>query len=150
MLRGKTPTHPEYLAMMQCIHARLQEKLRHAECHLKHDMESLNTWAVARRGQIMAQFHQGVRASRERVLSDLGQQWYEIQHERRRQANSTVDFGIRFPTHRQAQVRHAVAYNKEVSVLAGVAKYQGFPAAPELLGAASSEVEDDVAAITVG
>ncbi|KAJ2903826.1 hypothetical protein MKZ38_009301 [Zalerion maritima] len=148
MLRGETPTHPEYLAMMQCVDARLQEQLQHSESHLKHDVESLDTWAVSRRGQIMSQYHQGVRASRERTLSELGKQWFEIQYERRRRADSTPDFGIKFPVQRPQQIRQAVAYNKEVSILSGVAKYQGFPAAPELNGAAASEVEDDFDAIT--
>jgi hypothetical protein len=42
-----------------------------------------------------------------------------------------------------------VAYNKEVSILSGVAKYQGFPAAPDIRGATEDQVENDFDAITV-
>lgn len=39
------------------------------------------------------------------------------------------------------------AYNREVSVLSGVAKHVGFPAAPEMEGARPSEVDSDMQAM---
>ncbi|KAB5530439.1 Sds3-like-domain-containing protein [Coniochaeta sp. 2T2.1] len=148
MLMDPNPTHPEYLAMLACIDARRDERVRLSQIELQLRMDLLKRKAVAERAQIMTQYHQGIRASRERVLEDLGREWYEIQHERRRAANNIPDFGIRFPASKKETVRQAVAYNKEVSILSGVAKYAGFPAAPDIRGANADEVEGDFEAIS--
>ncbi|RYP16797.1 hypothetical protein DL765_004910 [Monosporascus sp. GIB2] len=150
MLRADNPTHPEYLAMMQCIDARRDERLRVADRELELKMESLGRWAVARRTQIHSQYFQAVRESRERVLAELGQQWYDIQHERRKHANNVPEFGLRFPQTQTQRVRNALAYNKEVSILSGIAKYEGMPAAPDMKGASMQELEDDFEAMNRG
>ncbi|ORY62223.1 Sds3-like-domain-containing protein [Pseudomassariella vexata] len=148
-LRSDNPTHPEYLAMMQCIDARRDEKLRIAEKELELNMEALERWAVARRSQVHSQFYQSVRESRERTLAELGQHWYDIQHERRKHANNVPDFGIRYPQSHNQRIRNALAYNKEVSILSGIAKYEGMPAAPNMCGASLQELDDDFEAMTV-
>ncbi|KAI1141919.1 Sds3-like-domain-containing protein [Hypoxylon sp. FL0543] len=147
MLRSDTPTHPEYLAMMQCIDARRDERVRVANRELELKIEALERRAVARRAQIHSQYFQAVRESRETILAELGQQWYDIQHERRKQANNIPEFGLRFPPEPMQRIRNAVAYNKEVSILSGVAKYKGMPAAPEMKGATMQELDDDFEAI---
>lgn len=149
MLSSPTPTHPEYLAMLACIDARRDERIRLSNVELRMRMDLLKRKAVAERAQIHTQYHQGIRASRERALEDLGREWYEIQHERRRAANNIPDFGIRLPATKKEALRAAVAYNKEVSILSGVAKYQGFPGAPDIRGAREEEIEGDFEAITV-
>ncbi|KAK7757735.1 Transcriptional regulatory protein [Diatrype stigma] len=147
MLRSDNPTHPEYLAMMQCIDARRDDRVRVADKELELNMESLGRWAVARRTQIHSQYFQAVRESRERVLAELGQQWYDIQNERRKHANNVPEFGLRFPPTQTQRVKNALAYNKEVSILSGVAKYEGMPAAPDMKGASMQELEDDFEAM---
>ncbi|KAI1386700.1 Sds3-like-domain-containing protein [Hypoxylon trugodes] len=147
MLRSDTPTHPEYLAMMQCIDARRDERVRVANRELELNVEALDRWAVARRSQIHSQYFQSVRESRETILAELGQQWYDIQHERRKQANNVPEFGLRFPQDPTQRIRNALAYNKEVSILSGIAKYEGMPAAPEMKGASIQELEDDFEAM---
>lgn len=149
MLMSDNPTHPEYLAMLSCIDSRRDERIRLSTIELRMRMDLLKRKAVAERAQILTQYHQGIRASRERVLEDLGREWYEIQHERRRFANNIPDFGIRFPATKQATIKQAVAYNKEVSILSGVAKYHGFPAAPDIRGASEDQIDGDFEAITV-
>jgi hypothetical protein len=56
----------------------------------------------------------------------------------------------RFPTRRSQQVAQQTAYNTEVSILAGIAKHVGFPAAPDVAGARPSEIEDDFQIMGVG
>ncbi|KAI0025377.1 Sds3-like-domain-containing protein [Xylariomycetidae sp. FL0641] len=150
MLRANKPTHPEYLAMMECIDARRDERIRVADRELELHTECQDRAAVARRSQIHSQFFQAVRESRERILAELGQHWYKIQHERRKNANNVPEFGIRFPQSPHQRVRDALAYNKEVSILSGVARYEGMPAAPEMKGASSQEMDDDFDAIIRG
>jgi len=149
MLTCEVPNHPEYLAMLKCIEERRQERIRRSELELQLKLSVLKRRAVAERAQILSQFYQGVRESREKVLEELGQEWYEIQQERRRCANSIPDYGIRFPTSKAQTVRQAVAYNKEVSILSGFAKHVGFPAAPSIHGASDDQLESDLEAIAV-
>jgi hypothetical protein len=144
MLRQPNPTHPEYLAMMQCIDARREEKVRIADKIRDFQMESLKNFAVARRSQILVQYQQEVREIREKKLEHLGKQWYEIQHDRRSYAGSVPDYTLKFPTRRSQQVQNQVAYSKEVSILSGVAKYVGFPAAPAMAPTTAEELEEDL------
>lgn len=145
MLREDKPTHPEYLEMMKCIDARRDEKLRISEKLREYELKALKTYAVARRSQILVQYQQDVRDIRERKLELLGKQWYEIQHDRRSYAGSVPDYTMKFPTRRSQQMHNQVAYSTEVSILSGVAKYVGFPAAPPMATATESELADDLA-----
>ncbi|TPX16568.1 uncharacterized protein E0L32_003862 [Thyridium curvatum] len=144
MLTGDNPTHPEYLAMMQCIDARRDERQRVIDLEYQFNMDTTKRWAVARRAQIHGQYFQSIRQSREDILEDLGRQWYQIQQQRRKHANNIPDFGIRFPMSKPQRVRNAIAYNKEVSILSGVAKHEGFPAAPQINGASAGEMDEDL------
>ena len=143
MLKQDPPIHPEYLAQMQCVDARRDERLRLGERRIAYQTQTINKVAVARRAQILSQFYQDVRQSREDKLSLLGKQWYEIQHDRRSHGNNVKDWALEFPTRRQEQLKNQVAYNTEVSILSGIAKYRGFPAAPEMASATAEERDED-------
>ncbi|CAN8099047.1 unnamed protein product [Discula destructiva] len=147
LLTSDTPTHPEYIAMMECIDSRRDDRIRRSEVEYKFEIDAVNRWAVARRAQIFSQYYQSVRDSREKTMDELGKQWYEIQHERRKNANPIPDFGFRFPKDKAQQKKHAIAHNKETSILAGVAQHHGFPAAPEMKAASQAEIEDDFEAM---
>ena len=149
MLTGDNPTHPQYLAMLRCVDERRDERLRVSKLELELNTEVLKRRAVAERAQIMSQYCQSVRESREKALDNLGREWYEIQHERRRYANNIPDYGIRFPSTRTQSLRQAIAYNKEVSILSGFAKYKGFPAAPSISGASEEQLDEDFDSIRV-
>lgn len=143
MLKQDPPIHPEYLAMMHCIDARRDEKLRIEMRRADYTRETIEKSAVGKRAQILSQFYQEVREIREQKLEALGKQWYEIQHDRRAHGSSVDDYALRYTTKREDQLRDQHAYNLEVSVLSGIAKYRGFPAAPAMAPATSSELEDD-------
>jgi len=143
MLRQAKPTHPEYLAMMQCIDARRDERIRVAHKARDYGLETLKIFAVSTRSQILTQYQQEVREARELQLEQLGKQWYEIQHDRRSYAGSVPDYTLKFPTRRSQQIQNQVAYSNEVSILSGIAKYVGFPAAPPMLPASTAEMEED-------
>lgn len=146
---SKSPTHPEYVAMKACVDARRDERLRVIDAELQLNMETLKRQTTARRAQIFSQFFQTIRETREGALEELGRQWYEIQQKRRQYANAVPDYGLRFPTKQSQRVANAVAYNKEVSILSGIAKRTGFPAAPEMTGLTAGEIDADFAAINV-
>jgi hypothetical protein len=144
MLKSANPTHPDYLAMMRCIDARRDEKVRIADTIREYQVDSLKRSAVAKRSQILTQYQQEIRDVREKKLEQLGKQWYEIQHDRRSYAGSVPDYTLKFPTRRSQQIVNQVAYSNEVSILSGVAKYVGFPAAPTMASATAAELEEDL------
>ncbi|KAF6830174.1 transcriptional regulatory protein dep1 [Colletotrichum musicola] len=140
------PSHPEYLNMKQCLDERLDKKLAHINKEYELSVEALERLAVARRAQIWDQFYQGVREKRSKMLEDLNKEWYETAIARR-SAHRFPDFGLLYPTNPAQRTRNAVAYNSEVSFLAGLAKHEGFPAVPAMRGANSAEIEDDLEAM---
>lgn len=147
-LLADEPTHPEYLKMKKCIDDRLNKRLHEINTEFDFRMQAHERRAVAQRAQIWSQFYQAMREKREQALERLNQQWYEVQSARR-SAHSLPDYGLLFPKDPTQRVRIAIAYNTEVSTLAGLAKFEGFPAGPELKGASTAEVEADFSAINV-
>ncbi|KAL9627674.1 MAG: hypothetical protein Q9164_007529, partial [Protoblastenia rupestris] len=108
-------------------------------------MQCLQKKSVAEKAQLHSQFQQSVREIRERHVEELNRKQSQIQHERR--SLGVPPYAKSFPTKRSQQIRHQQAYNLQVSLLSGVAKHAGFPAAPDLEPAKSSEIEEDMAFI---
>ncbi|KAI9798868.1 MAG: hypothetical protein M1833_004371 [Piccolia ochrophora] len=143
-LTGPNPTHPEYLAMLGAIDTHRDKKLELEQKILQYKMQALEVKTVAERSQIHSQFFQTIRAAREQILEEIGEQWYQIQRDRRGWGGGVPDYAYQFPTRRSQQITQQTAYNLEVSVLSGVAKYVGFPAAPTIDGGRSTDIEDDL------
>jgi hypothetical protein len=148
-LLAEVPTHPEYLNMRQCIDDRLNHKVDEFNKEYEFRIQALQRRAVAQRAQIWSQYFQAIREKREHALETLNKEWYDVQASRR-SAHSLPDYGLLFPKEPNHRLRNAIAYNSEVSTLAGLAKYEGFPAAPNMNGASYAEIQDDFNAIEVG
>ena len=114
-------------------------------------MQALANQTLAERAQLHTQFYQESRESRDKHLEDLGKTWYDIQKERRSQLqpDQAEKYLYKFPAKFSDQIRNQANYNKEVSILAGIQKYVGFPAAPEINGTRPSELDDDLKAMKV-
>lgn len=147
-LTADVPYHTEYLNMKQCIDELHEEKLRKINKEYEYTVAANDEVAVSRRAMIWGQFYQGIREMREKMLSELNREWHDTQNARRH-AHSAPDYALLFPTTPAQRVRNAVAYNTEVSILSGVAKYVGFPSAPLMHGASATEVEEGLDAIKV-
>ena len=147
-LLADNPTHPEFLNMKKCIDDRLDNKLKDFNTELEFRIKAHEKRAVAQHAQIWSQFYQAVREKREQALEKLNKEWYDVQTARR-SAHSLPDYGLLFPKDENQRVRNAIAYNTEVSTLSGLAKYEGFPAVPDMQGASAAELEDDLAAMQV-
>lgn len=143
-LKQDTPTHPEYLAMVHCIDERRDEKIRIAERLKEYSLQTAQNFGVSRRSQILGQYAQTVRDTRESKLEALGKQWYDIQNDRRHSSGSVPDYAYKYSEKRSQNISNQMSYNKEVSILSGVAKYVGFPAAPPMSAATGGEIEDDL------
>jgi hypothetical protein len=142
--------HPEYARQVACVDARLKKQISEAHAFYNYRMRSIREVTLGERSQLHSQHYQQVREFREDVLDELGVDWYAIQKERRSSYEVDDDrYLYLFQTKRSKQIRQQAKYNQEVSILAGMAKYVGFPAAPELGGAPGDGVEDDLRAMKV-
>ena len=149
MLKQPHCEHPEYLAMIKAVDDRRAEKIAYERQLLHYKQKNLEIITTAERHQLHSQYFQTVRDKREDILSLCNQKIFELQRGRRQLGVDEVEYMMRLPEKRSDQIRHQTAYNLEVSILSGVAKYVGFPAAPEIRPARASEVDDDLRAMKV-
>lgn len=149
-LRQTEPSHPLYIRNLQSISERRDTKIQQEMRLLQYKKQALRNLTLGNRSQLLSQYLQEAREIREDILYNLGKQWYDIQKERRgAQAEELVQYTQKFPTKRSEQVRQQAKYNTEVSILSGVAKYVGFPAAPEISSVRANELEDDLKAMKI-
>ncbi|KAL8860096.1 MAG: hypothetical protein Q9178_003360 [Gyalolechia marmorata] len=143
MLAEPNVTHPELLGMNQVLEQRRDEKIQHENTLLKYKLGSLQNKSKAEKAQVHGQYMQSVRDIRDWNLEQVNKEWYQIHKERFGRENNVPEYMYLFPTRRSQQITHQTAYNKEISLLSGIAKYRGFPAAPEICGARPSEIQSD-------
>lgn len=142
--------HPEFLRQVSCIEDRKAKQVREAHAFYRYRMQSIRERTLGERAQLHSQYYQTVRELRETMLYELGEDWYGIQKERRQQhLDDDERFMYKLPSRKSAQLQQQAKYNQEVSVLSGVAKYVGFPAAPDIAGVESLKLDDDFKAMRV-
>ncbi|KAF2766547.1 hypothetical protein EJ03DRAFT_330046 [Teratosphaeria nubilosa] len=150
MLSQPDCKHPEYLRQVACADARRAKQVREANAFRRYRTQAIRERTLGDRAQYHSQYFQEIRRLREDVLTGLGEDWYNIQKERRQEHQEQDDkYFPHYPTKKSAQIRQQAKYNQEVSVLSGVAKYVGFPAAPEIGGADGANLEDDFKAMKI-
>lgn len=142
-LEQPVPIHPELLAMKEVIDQRRDQKVECENHLMRLRLMTLQRESVANKAQAHSQYMQTVREVRDSYLESLNKRYYQVQRERRSCEGDVPDFVYTFTAKRSQQITHQTAYNAEVSILAGVAKYVGFPAAPEISSARSKEIDDD-------
>ena len=144
MLTRPSPTHREYLRQLECVQRHRDAMIHYEQTLYRYRMQALMNKSLAERSQIHSTFFQRIRDTREKHSSAISKLFYAIQHDRFKAEEISPHHIIPFPTRRSQQIAHQTAYNQEVSVMAGVAKYVGFPAAPTLAPARPSEIEEDM------
>ncbi|KAI1618257.1 Sds3-like-domain-containing protein [Exophiala viscosa] len=138
------PSHPELLRQVEVVQKYRDEKFEVEQKLLVYKIGALKNKAVADRSQIHTQYFQTVRDIREKYLERISEHFYRIQRDRFKADSTIPSYTIPFPEKRSTQIVQQTAYNKEVSILSGLAKYVGFPAAPELAASKQKDVEDDI------
>lgn len=149
MLKQPSCTHPEYLAMIKCVDDRRIEKIAYEARLLEYKQRNLEVITTAERHQMQSQYFQTVRHIREDILEECNQRVVELQRGRRQLGCDEIEYMVRLPEKRSDQIRHQTAYNLEVSILSGVAKYVGFPAAPDISAARATDIDEDLRAMKV-
>ncbi|OJD18622.1 hypothetical protein AJ78_01393 [Emergomyces pasteurianus Ep9510] len=144
-LNEENTTHPEYLRQLSIIENYRDDKINYEKMLFKYKLSSLFNKSQAERCQTNSSYFQRAREVREKYLDEASSLHYRIQQDRFQNTEASPDFSIPFPTRRSQQISQQTAYNKEVSILSGVAKYVGFPAAPAILPARQNETDEDLA-----
>ncbi|KAL9601402.1 MAG: hypothetical protein Q9219_002578 [cf. Caloplaca sp. 3 TL-2023] len=150
MLAGPTITHPELLGMKEVLEQRRDERIQYESKLMKYKLGSLENKSKAEKAQIHGQYIQTIGDIRDRKLEQANKEWYQIHKERRSRDDDVPEYMYHYPLQRSQQITNQTAYNKEVSLLSGIAKYRGFPAAPEIRGAKPDEIDSDLERMGIG
>lgn len=148
-LKQPNSTHHEYLLMLQAVDKRRDEKIRQEDVRLGLKRDILRKQFVAMRNSIHGQYMHDVGELRMTTLTACNKRITQLQRERRYWGTNEQDFSVRFNQKRSQQVQQQTAYNLEVSILSGIAKHVGFPAAPDLAAARNPEMDQDLAAMGI-
>lgn len=143
-LSEPVPSHPELLKQLEVVKRYRDEKFEIEQKLLVYKVGALKNKSMGERSQLHSAYFQTVRDIREKHLERLSEHFYRIQRDRFKTESATPSFTIPFPEKRSKQITQQTAYNKEVSITSGVAKYVGFPAAPEIPQAHARELEEDL------
>ncbi|KAF2836578.1 hypothetical protein M501DRAFT_939421 [Patellaria atrata CBS 101060] len=149
LLNQPNSTHPALSEQTRCVDIRRDEKIQREADLLELKTKELIRKTLADRCQYQSQYFQTVREARDRALDACNYRLNRLQRERRHWGADEPDYAFMYHPDRAVQIRYQQAYNNEVSILAGVQKYVGFPAAPEILGTKATEAEDDFRAMKV-
>ncbi len=141
--------HPEYLAQISCIEERRDEQIRLEDALLQYKKAEMERRLKAEQSQIQCQYVKSVHDFAEKGFENCGKVLFKLQKARRQWGSGETENIGRYDPRRSEQVRIQTAYNKEVSLLSGIAKHVGFPAAPDLRGATPTELEADLRAMAV-
>lgn len=135
--------------MLQAVDKRRDEKIRQEDVRLELKKDILRKQFVAMRNSFHGQYMHDVAEIRMGHLTQCNQRITQLQRERRYWGTNEADYTVKFTHKRSQQVHQQTAYNLEVSVLSGIAKHVGFPAAPDLASARAPEMDQDLAAMGV-
>jgi hypothetical protein len=141
--------HPEFLAQLRSIDQRRDEKIRYEDVLLHEKQKSLRIKTVAERDQLHSQLFQAVRECRDSALERCYKDMYALQKDRRHWGADETNYNFLYNAKRSQQIQQQTGYNLEVSILSGVAKHVGFPAAPNINGLQTLDIENDFQAMTV-
>ncbi|KAF2400528.1 hypothetical protein EJ06DRAFT_556826 [Trichodelitschia bisporula] len=143
MLRQPNCTHPDFLAQLECLNIRRDEKVHHEEVLRKYQMQARVNKTVAERCQLHSQYFQTVRELKDKALEKAYRDLYALQRDRRNWGTDELNCTYLYNNNRQQLLQQQAAYNLEVSILSGIAKHIGFPAAPEIRGLDPHDLDDD-------
>jgi Sds3-like len=149
LLQNSTCIHPDFLAQLKSVDERRDDKIRYEDTLLGYNLQTLSIKTVAERGQFLSQYQQDARHIRDTALDNCYKELYALQKDRRRFGSDDTNSTMLYQPKRSDQILRQTSFNLEVSILAGIAKYVGFPAAPEMSALKSEETERDLQSMGV-
>lgn len=149
LLNDPNTTHADFLAMRQAVDARRDEKQRLEQVALQYKIKNLEKQTLSKRALMHCHYYQTIRDLRDNHLTRLNADYCQIQRERRHFVRKEPQFVYKFEDDRPKHVEQQTRYNKEVSLLSGIARHKGFPGAPNLSSAPKDDAEEDFQAMMV-
>ena len=96
---------------------------------------------------------------REKLISELTAQWFQIHREKRAMDmcvpgnippdDADLDYGWKIPERRSTQIKYRKAQNYEIMLLDETKKYFGMPSAPKISRISEEETNRDLALMRV-
>jgi hypothetical protein len=144
LLKRPGCTHPEFLAQLKCVDERRDQKILYEDRLLAYNLENLTMRTVAERQQLHSQYFQQVREIRDESIKRCYEELFSLQRDRWRFGVGDKSILPIYNPDRSDQLLRQMAFNLEVSLLSGIAKYVGFPAAPDMAPLSSEDVTNDL------
>jgi hypothetical protein len=143
LLEQSNCLHPDFLAQLRCVDERRDQKVKHEDTLLQYNLQSLGIKTVAERQQLHSQYFQDVRQIRDDAIDAGYKELYALQRDRRKFFTDPTDSMLYNPN-RAEQIRIHTRINHEISLLAGIAKHIGFPAAPDMSVVLQDDAQQDL------
>ncbi|KAK9454172.1 Sds3-like-domain-containing protein [Dipodascopsis uninucleata] len=140
-------THPELAGVYGQISRTRDEKVRLADCQLKYRRRCIENQTKSFREHIHQQFLRNKAEFRSKMIRETTELWYRVNKERRQIDTLVPYYGYQITDKRSVLVRQRQAEYQEIAILSGIARYIGFPAAPEIKSATQDEIAEDLDAL---
>lgn len=136
--------HPLLLKKAEQNSSRHCGRLRRAQVLYESRKVDAEVQFQARKFMAHSQFAQDKQKLRAGLLSKTSAEWFQIHREKRVLDMAVPEYGYVVPERKSLQNKHRRDYEAEVSILAGLKRFVGFPAAPPISVASSKDVETDL------
>ncbi|KAK9322710.1 Sds3-like-domain-containing protein [Lipomyces orientalis] len=140
-------THPELATVYDELAGARDKRISLADAHRKYRRRCIENQTRSYRTHIHQQFYKNGSNLRATMIQETTETWYKVNRERRAMDTMVPFFGYRIPEKRSVIYRQRQAQYNEIALLTGIAKYIGFPAAPEIKSATADEVAEDMEAL---
>ncbi|KAK9237310.1 Sds3-like-domain-containing protein [Lipomyces kononenkoae] len=140
-------THPELATVYDELAEGRDKKIQLADAHRKYRRRCIENQTRSYRTHIHQQLYNKHASLRAAMIQETTETWYKVNRERRAMDTLVPFYGYRIPEKRSVIYRQRQAQYNEIALLAGIAKYIGFPAAPEIKSATADEVAEDMEAL---
>jgi len=135
------------------------ERIRRARVTRKYQLREIIRKYDVEADIVKRQFLADRASVREKLISELTAQWFQIHREKRAMdicAPGTflkglidVEYGWKLPERRSIQIKHRKAQNYEIMLLEETKKYFGMPSAPKISRISDEDINRDLAQMRV-
>lgn len=141
--------HPNLNEKAEQNVTRHQKRIRLADALLVRKKAEIDIEFKAKRFAAFSQHAQDRQKLRAFLLSRTSAEWFQIHREKRILDMAVPDYGYMVSDRPAEQVKYRLEYEMEVSLLAGLKKYVGFPAAPPVSSATKEDIVADLGAMDI-
>ncbi|KAK9387796.1 Sds3-like-domain-containing protein [Lipomyces mesembrius] len=140
-------THPELATVYDELAETRDSRIKLADAHRKYRRRCIENQTRSYRTHIHQQLYKNNANLRAAMIQETTETWYKVNRERRAMDTVVPFYGYKIPEKRSVIYRQRQAQYNEIALLTGIAKYIGFPAAPEIKSATADEVAEDMEAL---